>query len=594
MESGKRRKRKGTGALFRLLWVGLRRARLDFLSFRTDERGVIALIFAVSLIPILLSIGVSFDYSRAITARTNIQQAADAAALALVPTAGSLTAANLNSQASAYLTAASQDSNAVITSATYNTTTGQLCINAQTLILTFFMKLGNINSVTVSAHSCSMVGGQSFEVAMVLDNTGSMATVDITTGQSKLQNAVTAAKKMLTTIFAGQSTSSSYQVSIVPFSSSVKVGTQYNNQPWVDTNGKSSIHFENVPLPPSSQGPKWTPQSRFELFNRVGVSWGGCFEQRPQPYSLTDTAPTISIPDTLFVPLFAPDEGDPSYSGWRCTSSCNANNYLNDNGGFCSTSPDGSISNNRDNPFTFNDGKTLWNTGFAKYCKYKNQSANLYFADGPNSGCEANLTPMQLLTNVQSDLTSTLNAMNAVGDTNLVSGLMWGWRAISPNGPFSALSSPKAYNYTSPSGVVNNKVIVFMTDGTNHWSPAASSLSDVDSDYMDLGYYNNARLGKLPVTINGVTTNAWPNASNYRYYLDSAFLQACTNAKATGIQIYTIGFSIPNDPIDQQGLTVLQQCASKTSMAYVATSGTQAIDIFSTIANQLTGARLTD
>lgn len=56
-------------------------ARAAQSSFRTDERGAITVIFALTIIPILGVIALSLDYGRASDAELTIQRAADAAIL---------------------------------------------------------------------------------------------------------------------------------------------------------------------------------------------------------------------------------------------------------------------------------------------------------------------------------------------------------------------------------------------------------------------------------------------------------------------------------------------------------------------------------
>jgi Flp pilus assembly protein TadG len=53
--------------------------------FRRDEAGAVALIFSLSLLPVIMAVGVGVDYSRASAARAQLQRAVDAAVLAGVP-----------------------------------------------------------------------------------------------------------------------------------------------------------------------------------------------------------------------------------------------------------------------------------------------------------------------------------------------------------------------------------------------------------------------------------------------------------------------------------------------------------------------------
>ena len=68
---------------------------------------------------------------------------------------------------------------------------------------------------------------------------------------------------------------------------------------------------------------------------------------------------------------------------------------------------------------------------------------------------------------------------------------------------------------------------------------------------------------------------------------------ACTNAKAAGISIYTIGFSVPSDPIDNQGIGLLKGCASAPSQAFVANDSSSLISAFNQIAQSIGALRLT-
>jgi hypothetical protein len=76
--------------------------------------------------------------------------------------------------------------------------------------------------------------------------------------------------------------------------------------------------------------------------------------------------------------------------------------------------------------------------------------------------------------------------------------------------------------------------------------------------------------------------------------MDSKTLTACTNAKAAGIMVYTVGFSVSSDPIDAAGLDLLKNCATSNSTAFVANNATQIVSVFQEIARNLGSLRLTN
>ena len=717
------------------------RLRVSAAAFRSDGRGQVAVMFGLTLVPLMTMVGVALDYSNLTRTRTSLQTSVDAVALG-AQQQHITTNADLLTYAQRFVPA---------TSATYDSSDGSMCVTAQQSISTNFLRFVRITSLSTGATACSVNQTQTqmnYEIALALDNTGSMAVSDSTTGKTKMASEITAAKNFVSQMFTAVP-ATNMQISLVPFTTAVNVGTQYANATWMDTAGKSSMHWENFPKLSTTSAPisaetSWNPQSRFDLFTQINQSWAGCVEERPQPYTLTDTAASSSNPDTLYVPLFAPDESDTpnnSYSSY--------NSYLNDAGGYCMP---GDIYDTNDQTGTFNDTTTFFGDNQQKLCKYavkwaannpststlaaasqtaiatyydnqygvSTKSANSYaktivqnntysvsgsnvsfcysncynlawswntgwtavkntsnwsttslptsyvnnpqgsswtsststiatsgwgassafsawvgsgwgyggsgwgtgsgwgwgggtgnssgfnssttnpgqtasgtlsnqyigssqfnVGGGANSGCDATLQPVTTLTNNQSTLTANIGKMTANGATNLVSGLLWAWRSISPNGPFNTTSSV-VKPYTAAN---NKKIIVFMTDGFNNWEPDDSQNGGV---YSSFGYYHNNRIGSL--TVNGSSQTA--KASNNRAYLDAAFLQACTNAKSAGVEIYTIAFTIPNAPIDTQGQTTVKNCASDAAHYFKATNGTELNTFFQNIGLSVTQSYL--
>ncbi len=188
-----------------------------------------------------------------------------------------------------------------------------------------------------------------------------------------------------------------------------------------------------------------------------------------------------------------------------------------------------------------------------------------------------------------------INQLVENGNTNLHEGFMWGWRTISPNAPFAA---GRAYTDAN-----NRKVMVFMTDGYNNWASQPGTATG--SSYQSLGYYsyNGSANTRFPDGARGDGVNyqnalkiAGGSSADYwgtsRNLLDALTLESCTNAKAQGIEIFTIGFSVPSDPIDAQGLALLQNCATNVDHYHKAEDAAQLDDVFAQIGVGLGRLRL--
>ena len=79
------------------------RARAAAGRFAGAERGNIAVLFAIALVPVLSFVGAAVDYTRANAARTSMQAALDSTALMLSKdlSDGTITASQINTKAQA-------------------------------------------------------------------------------------------------------------------------------------------------------------------------------------------------------------------------------------------------------------------------------------------------------------------------------------------------------------------------------------------------------------------------------------------------------------------------------------------------------------
>lgn len=521
------------------------------------------MIFGLAALPLIMAGGAAVDYSRASDLLTRLQAGTDATVLTICQTSASVVTADLNTQVltsvQSYL---GSKGTASLGSLTLTNAPRTASLTTTSTYPTAFMKMVGQNTIPVSATAGCTGGEVYYEIALVLDTTGSM--LSSAGGVSKMQALKTAATNFVNYMFTTVDTSH-LKIAVVPFAGAAKVDPiTYASANWLDLNGKSSLHWQNV-----SGAAAAGFKSRFDIFKKLSLSyapwsWAGCLESLPYPLNVSDVAPSSSNPDSYYVPLFAPDEIGNN------KSSNNYNSYLDD--GTLST---GACNNN--------SGSDATRMGQA--CKYALPKNIDTTSDGPNFMCPG--TPLMRLTTNQIALLGEISGLVAYGGTNIHEGLMWGWRTLSPNSVF-ADGAP----YTTSSSTKNvKKIILLMTDGENQWL-GSTNQSVTSSFYAAYGYFTNVDgskpNGRLP------PANANPTSSTAgRAAIDALTREACTNINNAGISVYTVAFSTPGDPIDAQGQAILSNCASTVDKAYVASDSSSLQTAFSSIAQGIGALRIT-
>jgi Flp pilus assembly protein TadG len=208
----------------------------QFLSrFPRDERGNVAPIFAIAVIPILGLTGTAVDYSNANAARTAMQAALDTTALILSKEANGLTQTQLNDKATQYFDANitnTEVKNRTVTPVFSTPQAGNFVLSISVTANTDlrFMSIFGQTSLPISSSTEVRWGIKKLELAMVLDNTGSMAQ------SSKMTHLKTASHNLLTTLKNAAKKAGDVKVSIIPFDVTVKPGNSYKDQFWIDFN----------------------------------------------------------------------------------------------------------------------------------------------------------------------------------------------------------------------------------------------------------------------------------------------------------------------------------------------------------------------
>jgi Flp pilus assembly protein TadG len=196
-----------------------------------DRRGGVAPMFALALVPIFGFVGASIDYSRVNSVRTSMQAALDATSLAMSKLAPTLTTSQLQTQATAYFNALFNrpEAQGVTLAVNYTTTGGsQLTISGSGSVDTAFMKVMGYSSLKFGSSSTVKWGNSRLRVALVLDNTGSMA------DSGKISALKTATNNLLSQLKTAATNNGDVYVSIIPFVKDVNVGSSNYNSNWID------------------------------------------------------------------------------------------------------------------------------------------------------------------------------------------------------------------------------------------------------------------------------------------------------------------------------------------------------------------------
>lgn len=516
--------------------------------FKSDERGVTAVIFGIIFSVLMMTVALAIDYTLAVTEKLDEQAAIDAATLAAAKRLG-----NADPQAAAEETAKAffkenldKNSEATVSTVNVDKDAGTLQTEAGMSMATKILKLFGYDNIEISVSATVAQGQGNSEIVMVLDNSGSMSGTYI--------DDLKVAAQDLSDIVLGESNTggTKFRVGLVPFAASVNVGAHNSAASWIDTGAQSSIHSENFA----------TNVSRFTMFDQLGQSWAGCVEARPAPYDTSDANPAAGDPDTLFVPMFAPDEPD-DVNARAAGYSNYPNDYISDFGGTCTpptqtctrwNSKTGQCRRYEIDPISVEEAQS-------RTCKY--DGASVSGGSGPNYMCTT--TRVQPLTPDTESVRDAISAMGANGYTNIAEGIAWGWRLLSPGLPFD-----EGHPYDQK----NKKVLIIMTDGENVYQSESNQNLSV---YGARGYASKGRLGTT-YTSNG-----------YRNEINSKTLATCTAAKDLGIIVYTVAFRLETDPTTT---TLLRTCATSDNHFFPASNGSALVQSFQNIGREIARLRV--
>ncbi len=148
--------------------------------------------------------------------------------------------------------------------------------------------------------------------------------------------------------------------------------------------------------------------------------------------------------------------------------------------------------------------------------------------------CPPPITPLKSVLNESDLLKEQIDNLVAGGWTYIPAGLMWGWRVLSPQAPFTEGLDDAEFRIRG-----GRRIIILMTDGANTKSPSSS----IYKEHTDGVPYSNSRVA----------------------YSNDLTLEACNNIKATNpgtgqrnADIITITFDVEDETIK----TLMRDCAT--------------------------------
>jgi len=522
-----------------------------FQRFTSDRKGNFALFSAILAVPLILSAGVALDVANVARTKSELQNAIDAAVLAIAREGKQVSDSEALEIANSFLRnnygAHFADVRLVREGSTVK-------LDASARADMAFGGLLGYDDWKVTTSSTADISYMSYEIALVLDTTGSMA-------GGKLAAMKDAVDGMIGSMSTQIADKEKLKFALVPFATFVNVGPQYGPQfdakgrlkkgtgaPWLDLRGESDA--PQTELEPGV--------SRFEIFNNLGAPWKGCVETRYPgkggAHDVADTAPDPKDKRSLFSPAFAIDEPDtPGYE----------NSYV-----VSTADPAGKETSNRLallgkyglklDSASLNLAALLSGAG-----EWMPAAASIDGRHGPNRGCDTQ--PITPLSASYGDLRMKVSQLQARGTTNIMEGVAWGARVLSPGQPFDQGAKPRASL---------QKTMVVLTDGSNVMGNRSTALK---SSYSSLGYLVDGRLGI-----------ADGSASDTTAEMNARTLAACTSAKESGIVIYTIRLEEP----DVKTGTMLKECATSPEHYFDVPSRSQLDEAFRQIRDRIVVLRL--
>lgn len=592
-------------------------------AFAPNDKGNVAMLFALACLVIFPLVGFAIDFSRTIVDKHKLQMMTDSAVLAAAHDAH-MTSEEREAVIESYINHLEEELGREILYDVEQDGEGLVSLTTQLRVDTTISKIMGRDYIDVSVRSDALEGGADIEVAMVLDITGSMSGTRITALKE-------AAEDLVEIVVQDEQTPYYSKVSIVPYSVAVNVGeyaddvrgnilpgTPITNAAWQigsTRNISGATRANPVVITSNSHG--------FENGDRVRITGVSGMTQ------LNNKIYTVANANTNTFQLQGVNgSGYNSYSSGgqvrecintNCEVTVTAADHSLDNGDHVwitgvngmtqinrTTHQTWTVFNVTDDSFAltgttgysysnYTSGGTAFCTeAGCEYFRFNNASSNAQrlhristcatertgdeaYTDvaaseapvGRGYLSTANPCPSNEILPLTSDknaLNDAIDALSIGGSTAGHMGAAWGFYTLSPDfgAIFPANSRPAQYGRPKL-----HKFAVFMTDGDFNSSFCQGVLSRTSTSGS----------GSTADQINCNSENGTSFAQAQEY---------CDAMKDAGIRVYTVGFEVPSQTLRD----ALTECASHSQFAYFASGSEELVSVFQQIGRSINEVRL--
>ncbi|MBI1400485.1 ubiquitin-activating E1 FCCH domain-containing protein [Hyphomonas sp.] len=589
--------------------------------FARDERGNVAMLFALACLVIFPLVGFAIDFSRVVVDEHKLQMATDAAALAAAHDSF-MEADERRAIIDAHLAHLEEELGRKITYELSQDSNGKILLVTHLTTQTTIAKVMGRDTVEVTARSAAVEGGSDIEVAMILDITGSMA-------GSRISALRTAAQDLVDIVVRDEQDPYYSKVAMVPYAVAVNVGPyaeaargaikpgiEISDAQWRGAGTKkiTDITQSNPAVVTSKnhgfadgeevyisgvKGMTELNKKTFTVINATNDTFElkGINSSSYKKYKKKGTAEQPCLTESCEVVVTAEEHGL-SEGDHVVISGVKGMTQIN-----TATNVTWQISNVTDDTFSLkgSDGKNYgdYTSGGTVYCtktgceyyRFDNaysDSQRVFqvrqcatertgaeaFTDASptdypvglhysrNSGdCPANqLIP---LTNDKKLLSDSIKALNTAGSTAGHMGAAWGLYTLSPTFSDIFPAESRAAAYGRPK---LHKFAVFMTDGEFNSSFCKNVLARGSN-------------GSSSDQINCYAENGDSFSQAQKY---------CSAMKKEGIVVYTVGLQVSSSSLR----TALTNCATSSQYAYFPKAPAELVDVFQQIGRAINEVRL--